>query len=297
MARRAKPPATKKPATKKPAAKRPPKKPAARKSSAGKPGAARPATIDPASFNAVLEDAADKLAAKPRKLSADDKFGDKAWLSKRRTAVRGGGLPPLEPAYVLPESRHEPAAGLTVGEIESMVAGAVTTALEDKRRGAPKGNRFWEMRSSHGRKPKFAKAEDLRAACCEYFEWVEEHPLHEEVLVSHKGETVHETVAKMRPMTLEGLCIFLDIDVTTWALWRKPAEEGGRKDLFGVIGWVENVIRTQKFEGAAAGFLSANIISRDLGLADRTASTLEAGDTLAQFLTQVAQQPLFGRRA
>lgn len=42
---------------------------------------------------------------------------------------------------------------------------------------APKGNRFWEARSSHGRNPKFESPEALWAACCEYFEWVEANPL------------------------------------------------------------------------------------------------------------------------
>lgn len=44
---------------------------------------------------------------------------------------------------------------------------------------APKGNRFWEARSSHGRNPKFESPEALWAACCEYFEWVEANPLPE----------------------------------------------------------------------------------------------------------------------
>lgn len=230
----------------------------------------------------------------------DDPFGDHAWLSAQRS--KGRAAPAME-AYVLPESREEAVTGLKVGELESMISGAVTLALEDKRRGAPKGNRFWEARSSHGRKPKFAKASELEDACMQYFEWVEEHPLHEEVLVTHMGDVFHDTKTKMRAMTLEGLCLFIGIAPQTWREWRgspatptNPAAPG-RKDLSAVMEWVENVIRTQKFEGAAAGFLNANIISRDLGLADRSAATMEAGDTLAQFLTTIAQAPLFGRGA
>ena len=33
------------------------------------------------------------------------------------------------------------------------------------------GNRFWEIRSSAGPKPKFEKADDLWAARVEYFNW------------------------------------------------------------------------------------------------------------------------------
>jgi hypothetical protein len=245
--------------------------------------------------------AAPETAASPEgRKAGPDQFGDHAWLTSRR--AKGERLPP-EPAYVLPESRDEAVTGLKVGELQSMITGAIDVALEDKRRGAPKGNRFWEARTKHGRDPLFKKAQDLRAACTEYFEWVEEHPLHEEVLVTHMGDVWHDTKTKMRAMTLEALCLFIGVTAQTWREWRgrpavgdQPAVEG-RKDLSGVIEWAETVIRTQKFEGAAAGFLNANIISRDLGLADRTAGTLEAGDTLKQFISQISQAPLFGRGA
>ena len=36
-----------------------------------------------------------------------------------------------------------------------------------------------------------------------------------------------------------------------------------------VIERIEQTVYSQKFEGAAAGLLNANIIARDLGLADR----------------------------
>lgn len=129
---------------------------------------------------------------------------------------------------------------------------------------APKGNQFWKARSSHGRKPVFADPEQLRDACAEYFEWVEENPLWEDKLVTFQGAATHEPVAKMRAMTIGGLCIFLDIDRTTWL------EYGKKEGFSNVIREVDEVIRTQKFEGASADLLNANIIARDLGLADKT---------------------------
>lgn len=129
---------------------------------------------------------------------------------------------------------------------------------------APKGNQFWKARSTHGRKPIFADADTLWNACIEYFEWVEENPLYEDKIVSYQGVTTHEPVAKMRAMTIGGLCIFLDIDRTTWP------EYGKQKDFTQVFRRVEETIRDQKFSGAAADLLNANIIARDLGLADKT---------------------------
>jgi hypothetical protein len=132
---------------------------------------------------------------------------------------------------------------------------------------APAGNRFWEARSSHGRKPIFASPDGLMAACSEYFEWVEQNPLWEDKIISFQGAATHVNVAKMRAMTIAGLCIFLDIARRTWDEYR------GREDFLPVCEQVEQIIRDQKFTGAAADLLNANIIARDLGLSDKTELT------------------------
>lgn len=137
---------------------------------------------------------------------------------------------------------------------------------------APKGNRFWEQRSSHGRKPVFEDSDQLWDACVEYFDWVEENPLQEETLVTYQGVVKREDVPKMRAMTMEGLCRFLDIGTSTWAGWRKPSH-----DFSEVVARVDSVMREQKFTGAAAGFLNPNIIARDLGLADKSELTGKNG--------------------
>ncbi len=129
--------------------------------------------------------------------------------------------------------------------------------------GAPKGNRFWEARSSHGRKPIFSSPEHLWDACVEYFEWVEENPLWEAKSYMYQGAPVQDTLPKMRAMTLDGLQLFLDISHQTWADYRE------RKDFIEVVTRAECVIRSQKFAGAAADLLNPNIIARDLGLADK----------------------------
>lgn len=135
------------------------------------------------------------------------------------------------------------------------------------------GNRLWEARSSAGPKPKFAKPDDLWKACTEYFEWVEKNPLWEDKLIPYQGSASHARVAKMRAMTIAGLCLFLDIDQRTWTLWRNE-----RADLLPVITRVEAVIYSQKFAGAAADLLNANIIARDLGLTDKSTTELTGKD-------------------
>lgn len=129
---------------------------------------------------------------------------------------------------------------------------------------APAGNEFWKQRSSHGRKPIFADADALWDAASEYFAWVEANPLYEAQAFAYQGTVKVEPIAKMRAMTVAGLCIFLDISQQAWGEYRT-------RDGFGeVTTRVDDIIRTQKFEGASAGLLNANIIARDLGLSDKS---------------------------
>jgi len=128
---------------------------------------------------------------------------------------------------------------------------------------APIGNQFWKARTKHGRDKLFASADALWESCCEYFQWVEDNPLWEMKVTQYQGEVVNMPVPKMRAMTIGGLCIFLDIDETTWRAWRE------QEDFSTVIQRAERVIYNQKLSGAAADLLNANIIARDLGLADK----------------------------
>lgn len=142
--------------------------------------------------------------------------------------------------------------------------------------GAPKGNQFWLARSSHGRKPIFKNPEQLWNACLEYFQWVEENPLWEAKLTTFQGKSKIEKIPKMRAMTIDGLCIFLDVGTTTWFNYQN------KKDFMKVISNVEKVIRTQKFTGASCDLLNANIIARDLGLKDKKELSTPDGEPLVK---------------
>lgn len=127
----------------------------------------------------------------------------------------------------------------------------------------PLGNKFWEARSSHGRKPIFSSPDQLWKACTEYFNWMHENPLQEAKAFAFQGEVTVEPMPKLRAMTISGMCLFLDIDVTTWADYRR------NDDFSHVCSTAEQIIYNQKFQGAAADMLNASIIARDLGLAEK----------------------------
>ncbi len=137
---------------------------------------------------------------------------------------------------------------------------------------APKGNQFWKMRAKHGRDKLFASPELLWEACCEYFEWVSNNPLWESKAFAFQGVVTVEQLPKMRAMTIDGLTLFLDIDRRTWNAWRD------QKDFSEVVMKADQVIREQKFSGAAAELLNPNIIARDLGLIDKTANEHTGAD-------------------
>lgn len=152
---------------------------------------------------------------------------------------------------------------------------------------APVGNKFWLLRSSHGRAPIFATPQDLWEAACEYFEWVTQNPLVEDRVFSTKDDgVVHEPISKMRAMTLDGLQLFLDIGMKTWIDYKN------RKGYESTCETIDRVIRSQKFAGAAAGLLNPVIIARDLGLVDKVdgAVTLNKGSGWDEVFAEVGNQ-------
>lgn len=131
---------------------------------------------------------------------------------------------------------------------------------------APVGNRFWELRSKHGRDKLFESAELMWEAACEYFAWCEENPLIE---VDFRGKDADMvSIPKMRPFTLHGLCSYLQCNTQYFKTF-KAQERLNKEDFSTIITRIEETVYNQKFTGAASGFLNANLISRDLGLADK----------------------------
>ena len=84
------------------------------------------------------------------------------------------------------------------------------------------GNRAWTARRSTGRRRRFADAEALRTACCAYFAWADAHPLiHVEPVVWRGKVTMRLEVPKLRPYTIEAMCLHLSIGRTTWHDYRR----------------------------------------------------------------------------
>lgn len=139
-----------------------------------------------------------------------------------------------------------------------------------------------ELREAVGRDPLWRRVKEQRAIyrprivegpeelwelCSGYFQWVHDNPLYEARSHATREGIILASSPKMRAMTIIGLCVYLGISRTTWETWRKPEVN---PDLSPVCQLVEYVIWEQKFTGAAANLLNAQLIARDLGLADRS---------------------------
>lgn len=135
---------------------------------------------------------------------------------------------------------------------------------------AKKNNKTWALRSKHGRDKIFSNPTILLEAVGEYFAWADKNPWYKsEALKSGELAGKIIEIPAQRPYTLKALCHFLDVDFTTWQLYKE------RENFKAAVTLVEEYIYTQKLEGAIVGVFNSNIIARHLGLVDKTDKTTD----------------------
>lgn len=138
---------------------------------------------------------------------------------------------------------------------------------------APTGNQFWKLRSSHGRDRLFGTADLLWIGACEYFNWCDAHPWWKNEAIKsgdHAGKIVKVPTA--RPYTMQGLCLYLDCNLVYFNQFEKALEgreDSTSKDFSKIVSRIRETIFMQKFEGAAVGAFNANLIARELGIAEK----------------------------
>lgn len=142
------------------------------------------------------------------------------------------------------------------------------------------GKHIWNRKSTKGKKAAYGSADELWRAACEYFEWATDNPLIEERPMNIAGQLVMAEVKKARVFTFSALCFDLDVSYSTYKGWRND------ETLAEACDWIDNVIYTQKFEGAVAGIFNAGIISRDLGLTEKTESIVKVTDDFDSLMNE-----------
>ena len=119
---------------------------------------------------------------------------------------------------------------------------------------------LWKQAAQRGRPPIYKTPQEIWEAACAYFKWAEENPLIESKIFCSEGVIRHGELKKVRPFTIGGMCLHMGISVDTWENYRKKPE------FVGITKTCDEIVREQKFSGAAAGLLNPVIIARDLGL-------------------------------
>lgn len=136
---------------------------------------------------------------------------------------------------------------------------------------APKGNKFWKLRSKHGRDKIFESPEILLDASLEFVNYCEENPLYEYDYKTSMKNIRKVAIPKMRVPTWQRFAIFCNSDMNFFSNFRIRCKNGKTqldKDFIEVLTRIDDLFYSFKFEGAAAGLLNASIIARDLGLRD-----------------------------
>ena len=128
---------------------------------------------------------------------------------------------------------------------------------------APKGNKFWMLRSKHGRDKLFSTPELLWEAACEYFQWCDENPwttrkaIQKNVPVRVKKgkrtitevqqQTEQQVSPVSRPYSLMGFCIYVGASTRWWSNFREDCVSKNEEDFLQVIARVEETIKNRPY--------------------------------------------------
>lgn len=124
-----------------------------------------------------------------------------------------------------------------------------------------------------GRPYKFTP-EQFELAWQQYFQWVDDNPWYKAEAV--KGGDAVGMIIKVpvgRPYTEIGFCVFHDLGekyITELAKTLEGKTSDEEIELSNILTRARAKCYTQKFEGAVVGAFNANIIARDLGLAEKS---------------------------
>jgi len=151
--------------------------------------------------------------------------------------------------------------------------------------GAHKGHPMW----GEPRRPKKLTPDELWEAALNYFKWCIDNPLFEieqtkmpQRLPANYNKKAHGPIKNFtsqiteiphaRAFTIEGLCLFVGIDMQTYYNYASNKET--YKTYFDICARIKLVIDTQHLENGMVGIFNAGLVARKLGLADKLNSDL-----------------------
>lgn len=149
------------------------------------------------------------------------------------------------------------------------------------------GNKFWKLRTKHGRDKLFSDSVTLTGEAFSYFDWCDRHPWEKTELVKYQGYASEAEVPLGRPYTMDGLTYYLGVSGAYFRAAKSNLKDKIERqkatpeevELLEAIYLIEQVIRTQNIEGAAVGVFSANLVARIHNIAENVNSN-NTGDAV-----------------
>lgn len=141
---------------------------------------------------------------------------------------------------------------------------------------AARGNKYYlNVLTKTGKPLAFKSANHLAIEAAKYFEHEERAKWHKiQPMVVSDGQGMGSSVEKVKvplltPFTMKKLCLFLGVNEEYFRDFKRGVR-GQQKEFAGVIAKIEDIVYSQQYDGAATGIFNGNIISRALGLIDKT---------------------------
>lgn len=142
---------------------------------------------------------------------------------------------------------------------------------------------YWAWRAKVGQPKKIPSPEILWETACRYFQMRDESPWIQQDFIKG-GESAGKIIEmeKAVPYTWMGLEDFLrENDLAAKLDDYRSNKNNAYTEYADILTHISQIIQDQKFTGAVVGAFNPMIISRDLGLTEKTQSTI------------VQEQPLF----
>lgn len=140
-----------------------------------------------------------------------------------------------------------------------------------------KGNQLWQtVKIRKGARALITDAGELWQKAIDYFNWCDHNPQYRPEAIKHQGEGSTMDMSLGRPYSVDAFTIYCGVSRSYFRtrkaeLGDKEAAKTARPEeleLLDMIHLIEDIIRTQRFDGAAVGIFKENLISRVDGYAD-----------------------------
>lgn len=135
---------------------------------------------------------------------------------------------------------------------------------------------YWSKANKVGRPKNLKSPKILMAAAKEYFEWCDENPVIKNEMIKsgeHAGSIV--AVPILRPYTWYGLEMWLrDKNIVAKLDDYRANSRDAYSEFADSLMHITNIIRDQQLTGGLADIFNSNLISRVLGLTEKSESTV-----------------------